>query len=93
MKTCFVTQQTLPLACRLQQLESFINAILIKGQILIEALQKDLRKHLFESYASEVGFVLNSISHAMKQLKRDEVHGVYFLTREKFSIRHKEWFK
>ncbi|AYV73921.1 aldehyde dehydrogenase [Bacillus sp. PK3-056] len=66
----FSTQATLPLAFRIEQLEKLKNAILEKEPLLIKALQKDLGKHPFESYASEIGFVLQSIRHTKRHLKR-----------------------
>ncbi len=69
-KTFFATQKTLPYTFRLQQMDKLRNAILENEQRLIEALQIDLGKHPFESYTSEIGFVLNSIRHTMKCLKR-----------------------
>lgn len=69
-KSFFAMQETLSYTFRMKQLEKLKNAILEKEQILIEALQKDLGKHPFESYTSEIGFVLNSISHTMKHLKK-----------------------
>lgn len=69
-KTFFAAQNTLSYTFRMQQLEKLKNAILENEQKLIEALQKDLGKHPFESYTSEIGFVLNSLSHTMKHLKK-----------------------
>ncbi|MDU1847004.1 MAG: aldehyde dehydrogenase [Niallia nealsonii] len=69
-KSFFSTQATLPLAFRIEQLEKLRNAIVEKEQILLKALQKDLGKHPFESYASEIGFVLQSIRHTIKHLKK-----------------------
>ena len=37
---------------------------------IIDALNKDLGKHIFESYSNEVGFVYGSIDFAIKNLKR-----------------------
>ena len=69
-KSFLSTQATLPLAFRIEQLEKLRNAIVEKEQILLKALQKDLGKHPFESYASEIGFVLQSIRHTIKHLKK-----------------------
>lgn len=66
----FATQETLSYTFRMEQLEKLKNAILEKEKIIIEALQKDLGKHPFESYTSEIGFVLNSIRHTKKHLKK-----------------------
>ena len=37
---------------------------------IIDALNKDLGKHIFESYSNEVGFLYGSIDFAIKNLKR-----------------------
>jgi len=44
-------------------------AIVQKEEEIFEALQEDLGKSQFESYVTEVGFVLSSISFMMKHLK------------------------
>lgn len=54
---------------RLDMLERLKKAIILKEQEIFEALQKDLGKGQFESYVTEVGFVLSSISFMMKHLK------------------------
>ena len=36
---------------------------------IIEALNKDLGKHIFEAYSNEVGFVYGSIDYALKNIK------------------------
>ena len=37
---------------------------------IIDALNKDLGKHIFESYSNEVGFIYGSIDFAIKNLKK-----------------------
>lgn len=54
---------------RLDMLERLKKTIILKEEEIFEALQKDLGKSQFESYVTEVGFVLSSISFAMKHLK------------------------
>ncbi|MCM3742648.1 aldehyde dehydrogenase [Sporosarcina luteola] len=54
---------------RLDMLERLRKAIVQKEEEIFEALQKDLGKSQFESYVTEVGFVLSSISFMMKHLK------------------------
>ncbi|MCG7342680.1 aldehyde dehydrogenase [Sporosarcina sp. ACRSL] len=54
---------------RLEMLESLRKAILSKEEEIHKALQKDLGKSPFESYVTEVGFVLSSITFMMKHLK------------------------
>ncbi|MEH7107840.1 aldehyde dehydrogenase [Bacillus sp. JJ1764] len=66
----FHSQETKNIDFRLQQLERLKKGIIQYESKINEALRKDLGKHPFESYASEVGFVLNSITHTMKRLKK-----------------------
>jgi aldehyde dehydrogenase (NAD+) len=54
---------------RLNMLERLKRAIIINEEKIVEALKKDLGKSQFESYVTEVGFVLSSISFMMKHLK------------------------
>ncbi|WP_252503780.1 aldehyde dehydrogenase [Sporosarcina sp. Marseille-Q4943] len=54
---------------RLEMLERLKKAIELREKEIFEALQKDLGKSPFESYVTEVGFVLSSISFMMKHLK------------------------
>lgn len=54
---------------RLDMLERLKKAIILKEEEIFEALQKDLGKSQFESYVTEVGFVLSSISYMTKHLK------------------------
>lgn len=66
----FHTNKTKDLNFRLQQLQKLREGIKKYEPKIIEALQKDLGKHPFESYTTEVGFTLNSITHTMKRLKK-----------------------
>lgn len=54
---------------RLDMLDRLKKAIISKEDDIFDALQKDLGKSQFESYVTEVGFVLSSISFMMKHLK------------------------
>ncbi|HWO75533.1 MAG TPA: aldehyde dehydrogenase [Bacillus sp. (in: firmicutes)] len=66
----FNTNQTKNIDFRLKQLEKLKEGILTYELKITNALQEDLGKHPFESYTSEIGFVLNSITHMMKHLKK-----------------------
>lgn len=55
---------------RINQLRSLKAAIKKYEYKIYEALYKDLGKCEFESYTTEVGFVLSSISHTIKNLKK-----------------------
>ncbi|MGP7816417.1 aldehyde dehydrogenase [Niallia sp. 01092] len=66
----FYTNESASIEFRLQQLQKLKAGIEQFKQKIIEALQKDLGKHAFEAYAYEVGFVLSSIRHTLKNLKK-----------------------
>ncbi|WP_066392356.1 aldehyde dehydrogenase [Cytobacillus eiseniae] len=66
----FRTNVTKDVDFRLHQLEKLREGILKYETKISEALQKDLGKHPFESYTTEVGFTLNSITHTIKRLKK-----------------------
>ena len=66
----FHSNQTRDIHFRLQQLEKLREGIIKYESKITKALHKDLGKHPFESYTSEIGFVLNSITHTMKHLKK-----------------------
>ncbi|HSJ37832.1 MAG TPA: aldehyde dehydrogenase [Planococcus sp. (in: firmicutes)] len=53
---------------RKAQLENLKQSIVANEEIIIDALERDLGKSEFEAYATEVGFVLNSIGHMQKNL-------------------------
>ncbi|MFS0783214.1 aldehyde dehydrogenase [Bacillus sp. 1P06AnD] len=66
----FQTNQTKEIHFRLKKLDQLKNGIIQYESRINEALQKDLGKHPFEAYTSEVGLVLNSITHTKKHLKK-----------------------
>lgn len=51
----------------LQQLKKSIKA---HEEEILEALQKDLRKHSFEAYATEIGFIYEEINHTLHHLRQ-----------------------
>ncbi|GAU77951.1 aldehyde dehydrogenase [Fusibacter sp. 3D3] len=53
---------------RINQLTKLKEGILVYEKEILDALQKDLGKPHFEGYATEVGFVLDSISDMIKHL-------------------------
>lgn len=65
----FSSGKTKDINFRLQQLRKLKEGIKKYEAKIIEALQKDLGKHPFESYTTEIGFVLMSITYTMKNLK------------------------
>ena len=66
----FRTNQTKEISFRLKQLDTLKEGILQYEAKITEALRRDLGKHPFETYTSEIGFVLNSITHTKKLLKK-----------------------
>lgn len=64
----FYSGVTRPLAFRLEQLESLRKLIKEHESELLAALKADLGKSSFEAYATEIGFTLDEISHALKHL-------------------------
>lgn len=59
---------TRPLDFRKEQLQRLYDAIVAHEQEIIDALQTDLGKPAFESYTTEIGYVLSSITTVMKSL-------------------------
>ena len=59
---------TLSVQIRRKILRSLRDIIKRHEKDIIDALLRDLRKNPFESYSTEVGFVLGEIDHALKEL-------------------------
>ncbi|RDY27290.1 aldehyde dehydrogenase [Romboutsia weinsteinii] len=66
----FNAQRTLNINFRIESLKKLKNAIKNFEYEITEALYKDLGKSEFESYATEIGFVLSSIEHTIKNIKK-----------------------
>lgn len=66
----FQSKQTRSINFRLAQLDKLKQAIIEFEPKITEALRKDLGKHPFESYTTEIGYVLNSITHTKKRLRK-----------------------
>ena len=69
-RTYFNEGHTRSLTFRIEQLRKLKQIIKEHEQTIIDALHKDLHKTTFESYITEVGYVLNSISYTIKNLKK-----------------------
>lgn len=69
-KNFFSQGETLSYQFRINQLTKLKESILKYQTQLEEALYVDLGKSSFESYTSEIGFILYSISHTIKHLKK-----------------------
>ncbi len=66
----FQTGETLNIDARLRQLKKFRQAVLRNEELIYKALFKDLHKSEFESYATEIGFVLEELSNHIRHLKK-----------------------
>ena len=66
-KEYFQSGATLPVEFRIRQLKTLYQTILAMEEPIQEALLADLGKSQFESYETEIGFVLAEITHAIRQ--------------------------
>ncbi|MEO1771618.1 aldehyde dehydrogenase [Candidatus Enterococcus ferrettii] len=66
----FATHQTKDPNFRVAQLKNLRQSIVDYEKQLMEALQQDLGKHPLESYATEIGFVLKSLSSMIKKVPK-----------------------
>ena len=66
----FATGATKDLKFRKEMLKKLKNAISNNEQAITEALHKDLRKHEFEAYATEIGFVLVDLKKAINSIEK-----------------------
>ncbi len=69
-KQFFETGRTRDLAFRICQLQLLADAMRKNETVLEEALKKDLGKSAFESYATEIGFVLADIRYTIQNLQK-----------------------
>lgn len=69
-KQFFETGWTRDLAFRICQLQLLADAMRKNETVLEEALKKDLGKSAFESYATEIGFVLADIRYTIQNLQK-----------------------
>lgn len=69
-KQFFETGRTRDLAFRIGQLQLLADAMRKYETVLEEALKKDLGKSAFESYATEIGFVLADIRYTIQNLQK-----------------------
>lgn len=66
----FASGATRSVKFRKEQLAKLKNAISTHEQEFIDALHKDLRKHEFEAYATEIGFVLIELKKAISHIDK-----------------------
>lgn len=67
-KHFYFTGKTRSVEFRKKMLLTLHEAIVEREEIILKALHKDLGKSSFESYTTEVGFVLSSISYMVKSI-------------------------
>ncbi|WP_228377735.1 aldehyde dehydrogenase [Chryseobacterium gallinarum] len=65
----FMTQQTKSLAFRKMYLEKLRNLIISNENVLYEAIHKDFGKSRFDTFTTEISFILNDIDYYIKNLK------------------------
>ena len=68
-KDFFKTQQTKNIKFRKMYLEKLRNVILQNESLLYEAIYKDFGKSKFDTFTTEISFVLNDIDYYLKNLK------------------------
>ena len=66
----FQSGATRSIQFRLKQLKKLRDVVIQNESLIFEALKKDLHKSEFESYATEIGFVLEELSYQVKHLKK-----------------------
>jgi len=69
-KEFFNTHQTKSIGFRIEALKKLKRAILEMEKDIVTALYIDLRKTEYESYISEIGFVLRDLTQHIKKLKK-----------------------
>ena len=67
-KEFFSSGRTASLPFRKEQLKKLRQLIVDNDSLIVDALQKDLHKSEFESFASEIGQVLKEIDHTLSNL-------------------------
>lgn len=65
----FKTQQTKSFAFRKMYLEKLRNLIISNENMLYEAIYKDFKKSKFDTYTTEISFILKDIDYYLKNLK------------------------
>jgi aldehyde dehydrogenase (NAD+) len=66
----FESGETRSIKFRLKQLKKLRDVVIQNESLIFEALKKDLHKSEFESYATEIGFVLEELSYQIEHLKK-----------------------
>lgn len=66
----FESGETKNIQFRLKQLKKLRDVVIQNEALIFDALKKDLHKSEFESYATEIGFVLEELTYQIKHLKK-----------------------
>jgi aldehyde dehydrogenase (NAD+) len=66
----FASNATKDINFRKEQLTKLRKLLVTNEEAIVEALQKDLRKHEFESYVTEIGIVMVDINKTLGKLKK-----------------------
>jgi len=70
MKRFFNDNNTKDVDFRIEQLKKLKKIILENEEYLMTALKRDLNKSFFESFETEIGFVIKELSYIIKKLKK-----------------------
>ncbi len=70
IRATFASGRTRPVAWRREQLQQLRKLLIDHEDDLLTALASDLGKPRLEAWATDVGFVVNEIEHALKHLRR-----------------------
>ena len=70
LREFYNTGITIPASFRIKCLEKFKDEIIKREGDILNALHSDLGKPAAEAYATEVGYVLSEIRHALKNINR-----------------------
>jgi len=68
LRNTYQSGKTLPLEWRCSQLLAMQHMLVERGADFRQALKADLHKSTFECYATEIGFLLGEINHALSHL-------------------------
>ncbi len=68
MRTLILNNGTLPVSLRKERILKLKKSIQEKELLINQALKEDLGKSTFETYATEIGFILDEIGHTLKNI-------------------------
>lgn len=68
MRSLCLTHGTLPVSLRKERILKLKKSIQARESLINQALKEDLGKSTFETYATEIGFILDEIGHTLKNI-------------------------